>query len=74
MTMKAAVWYSNRDIRLEEQPLRRPNDREMLVKVMACGICGSDVVEWYRLPRARLRRDRFSAGRPGLRCTEGCLP
>jgi L-iditol 2-dehydrogenase len=54
MTMKAAVWFSNRDIRLEEQPLRRPNDREMLVKVMACGICGSDVVEWYRLPRAPL--------------------
>ncbi len=52
--MKAAVWHSNRDIRIEEQPLRRPGDREMLVRVMACGICGSDVVEWYRLPRAPL--------------------
>ena len=27
---------------------------ELLVKVNACGICGSDVVEWYRLPRAPL--------------------
>jgi L-iditol 2-dehydrogenase len=26
----------------------------MLVKVISCGICGSDVVEWYRLPRAPL--------------------
>jgi L-iditol 2-dehydrogenase len=26
----------------------------MLVKVFACGICGSDIVEWYRLPRAPL--------------------
>jgi len=26
----------------------------MLVKVRSCGICGSDVVEWYRLPRAPL--------------------
>jgi L-iditol 2-dehydrogenase len=26
----------------------------MLVKVHACGICGSDIVEWYRLPRAPL--------------------
>jgi L-iditol 2-dehydrogenase len=26
----------------------------MLVKVMSCGICGSDIVEWYRLPRAPL--------------------
>lgn len=53
-TMKTAVWYSNRDIRIEKQPLRKPGDHEMMVKVMACGICGSDVVEWYRLPRAPL--------------------
>ncbi len=24
------------------------------MKVMSCGICGSDIVEWYRLPRAPL--------------------
>ena len=57
--MKVAVWYNNRDIRIEERPIGRPGPREMLVKVMACGICGSDVVEWYRLP-AR-------AARPGAR-------
>ena len=52
--MKAAVWYNNRDIRIEEAPLRKPGPREMLVKVVSCGICGSDIVEWYRLPRAPL--------------------
>jgi L-iditol 2-dehydrogenase len=26
----------------------------MLVKILSCGICGSDIVEWYRLPRAPL--------------------
>jgi L-iditol 2-dehydrogenase len=52
--MKAAVWYTNRDIRIEEMPLRRPGPGEMLVKVVSCGICGSDIVEWYRLPRAPL--------------------
>jgi len=52
--MKAAVWYNNRDIRIEEMPVGRPGPREMLVKVISCGICGSDVVEWYRLPRAPL--------------------
>jgi L-iditol 2-dehydrogenase len=52
--MRVAMWYNNRDIRIEEQPLRRPGPGEMLVKVMACGICGSDIVEWYRLPRAPL--------------------
>ncbi len=52
--MKAAVWYNNQDIRIEEVPLRQPGPREMLIKVVSCGICGSDVVEWYRLPRAPL--------------------
>jgi L-iditol 2-dehydrogenase len=52
--MKSAVWYNNNDIRIEEAPLRRPGPREMTVKVVSCGICGSDVVEWYRLPRAPL--------------------
>ncbi len=54
ITMKAAVWYNNRDIRIEERPRPAPGPREMTVKVHACGICGSDVVEWYRLPRAPL--------------------
>ena len=52
--MRAAVWYNNRDIRIEEVALRSPGPREMLVKVVSCGICGSDIVEWYRLPRAPL--------------------
>ena len=52
--MKAAMWYNNQDIRIEDLPLRKPGPREMQVKVISCGICGSDVVEWYRLPRAPL--------------------
>jgi L-iditol 2-dehydrogenase len=50
--MKAILWYNNHDIRLVEFPLRQPGPREILVKVISCGLCGSDVVEWYRLPRA----------------------
>ncbi len=52
--MKVALWYNNRDIRIEDVPRPQPGPREMLVKVMSCGICGSDIVEWYRLPRAPL--------------------
>lgn len=52
--MKVAKWYNNQDIRIEEMATPRPGPSEMLVKVMSCGICGSDVVEWYRLPRAPL--------------------
>jgi len=52
--MKVAKWYNNKDIRIEEVPTPVPDVDEMLVKVMSCGICGSDIVEWYRLPRAPL--------------------
>jgi len=52
--MKVAMWYNNKDIRLEEVPTPKPGPKEMLVRVESCGICGSDVVEWYRLPRAPL--------------------
>jgi len=52
--MKVSMWHNNRDIRIEEVPTPKPGPREMLVKVMSCGICGSDVVQWYRLPRAPL--------------------
>ncbi len=52
--MKVAVWYNNRDIRIEEVERPVPGPHEMLVKILACGLCGSDIVEWYRLPRAPL--------------------
>jgi L-iditol 2-dehydrogenase len=52
--MKVAYWYNNKDIRIEEIPTPKPKHNEMLVKVTSCGICGSDIVEWYRLPRAPL--------------------
>jgi L-iditol 2-dehydrogenase len=50
--MKVSYWYNNQDIRIKEIPTPTPGRKEMLVKVISCGICGSDIVEWYRLPRA----------------------
>jgi len=52
--MRVAVWYTNRDVRIEEMPVPRIGSGELLVRVEACGICGSDVMEWYRLDRAPL--------------------
>jgi len=54
--MKAAVYYSNSDIRIEEVEDLLVGPGEVKVRVMACGVCGSDVMEWYRMKRA---------GRPG---------
>jgi L-iditol 2-dehydrogenase len=50
--MLAAVYYNNRDVRIEEIPKPESGDDEILMKVMASGICGSDVIEWYRVPKA----------------------
>ncbi|MEM3378628.1 MAG: zinc-dependent dehydrogenase [Candidatus Bathyarchaeia archaeon] len=50
--MLAAVYYNNRDVRIQEMPIPEITENEILVKVMACGICGSDVTEWYRVPKA----------------------
>lgn len=50
--MLIAVYHSNRDIRIEEVPKPEIGPDEFLLKVMASGICGTDVVEWYRLPKA----------------------
>ena len=50
--MFVAVYYNNNDVRLEELPMPEIGEEEILLKVMASGICGSDVIEWYRLPRA----------------------
>jgi len=52
--MRIAIWYNNRDIRIEQTDRPVPGPGEMLVRIDACGICGSDIVEWYRLPRAPL--------------------
>jgi len=52
--MRVAVWYNNRDVRIEERPKPEIGEGELLVRVVASGICGSDVMEWYRLDRAPL--------------------
>lgn len=50
--MRVAMYYNNRDVRLEELPLPKISPQEILVKVIASGICGSDVLEWYRVKKA----------------------
>ncbi len=52
--MRVAMYYNNRDVRLEEMPVPQIGPGEILVRVMASGICGSDVMEWYRIRKAPL--------------------
>ena len=41
--MKAAIYHDPRDIKTEEVEMPEINDNEILVKVKACGICGTDL-------------------------------
>ncbi len=50
--MRVAMYYDNRDVRLEEMPTPQIGPGELLVKVVASGVCGSDVMEWYRIKKA----------------------
>jgi L-iditol 2-dehydrogenase len=52
--MRAAMYYSNSDVRIVDVPKPAIGVGECLVKVRASGICGSDVMEWYRKPKAPL--------------------
>src|SRR4030066_2290359 len=52
LLMKVAVYHSNVDIRTEERPKPRISSDEILVKMKASGICGTDVMEWYRIKKA----------------------
>jgi L-iditol 2-dehydrogenase len=45
--MKASRYYSRDDIRVEEVPVPKIGPGELLVQVKACGLCGSDLMEWY---------------------------
>ena len=52
--MRVAMYYNNQDVRLEELSTPAIGPGEILVKVHASGICGSDVMEWYRIKKAPL--------------------
>lgn len=44
--MKAAVYHGQRDLRVESMPDPTPGPGEMIIKVGACGICGTDLEEY----------------------------
>ena len=45
-TMRAAVYHGTRDLRIERVPRPRPEPGELLVRVHANGICGTDASEF----------------------------
>jgi L-iditol 2-dehydrogenase len=49
--MKVAKYYGKDDIRIEEMPVPAVEPGELLIRIKASGICGSDVMHWYRAGR-----------------------
>src|SRR5437764_11590399 len=42
-TTLAAVWYGTNDLRLEDRPLPRLGPTDVMVDVVACGVCATDL-------------------------------
>ena len=52
--MRVAMYYSNRDVRLQEMPRPKIGPGEILMRIQASGVCGTDVMEWYRKDKVPL--------------------
>ncbi len=52
--MRVAMYYRNDDVRVEDLPTPEIGPGELRVRIEASGICGSDVMEWYRVKKAPL--------------------
>jgi len=50
--MLVARYHNNKDVRIETAERPTIGDGDALVRVMSCGICGSDVMEWFRVPKS----------------------
>jgi L-iditol 2-dehydrogenase len=53
-TMRVLMYYANHNVRVETMPIPEIGPDELLLKVFASGICGSDVMEWYRRDKVPL--------------------
>jgi (R,R)-butanediol dehydrogenase/meso-butanediol dehydrogenase/diacetyl reductase len=49
-TMRAAVYYGAKDVRIEQRPVPTPAEGEVLVRVLRSGICGTDASEFQHGP------------------------
>jgi L-iditol 2-dehydrogenase len=50
--MRVARLYAWGDVRVEDAPVPRPGAGEVVIRVSACGLCGSDALEWYVAKKA----------------------
>jgi L-iditol 2-dehydrogenase len=69
--VRAAVYHGQGRVTLEELADPSPGPGEAVVRVDACGICGSDLMTWYQDPRAPVVLGHEPVGRVEA-VGEGC--
>jgi len=74
--VRVAVYHGGGRLTLERRPDPVPGPGELVVRVRACGLCGSDLMGWYQDPRAPVVLGHEPAGEvvaagPGARFAPG---
>jgi L-iditol 2-dehydrogenase len=46
--MTAAVYHALDDIRIEQRPVPEIGPDDILLKTLACGLCGGETMAWYK--------------------------
>ena len=64
-TMRAAVLYGPRDIRVIDRPVPQPGPGEVLVQVAMCGTCGTDLKSTTGIFRSPCRMAPLHLGTSG---------
>jgi L-iditol 2-dehydrogenase len=60
--MKVAMYYGPQDIRIEQSSTPKIGKDEALVEMKTCGVCGSDLMDWYLHSRVPLVLGHETAG------------
>jgi L-iditol 2-dehydrogenase len=56
------MYYGPQDVRIEETAVPKIGEDEALVEMKACGVCGSDLMDWYLSSKAPLVLGHEPAG------------
>ncbi len=51
-TTRAVVFHASDDLRLEDVPLPLPSAGDLLVRILACGLCPGETMGWYMARKA----------------------
>lgn len=51
---RAVIFHSAHDLRMEQVPLPAPGDGDVVIRLLACGLCPGETMTWYMARKAPL--------------------